>query len=130
LPGPRGGFGDRALQIFSLLPAVQLGDRLAVAAGLHAGRSSRGEAVAWVWTGTLRPSVRVVGGLETAVEVARRTSASDDGALSALRAEVGYRVDAGLRFAAGYTVLGFSGLGLSGETDESDRLYLRAEVAY
>jgi hypothetical protein len=131
LPGPRGGFGDRALQIFSLLPAVQLGDRLAVAAGLHAGRSSRGEAVAWVWTGTLRPSVRVVGGLETAVEVARRTSASDDGALSALRAEVGYRVDSGLRFATGYTVLGFSGLGLSGETtDESDRLYLRAEVAY
>ena len=131
LPGPRGGFGDRALQIFSLLPAVQLGDRLSVAAGLHAGRSSRGEAVAWVWTGTLRPSVRVVGGLETAVEVARRTSASDGGALSALRAEVGYRVDAGLRFAAGYTVVGFSGLGLSGETtDESDRLYLRAEVAY
>jgi hypothetical protein len=131
LPGARGAFGERALQVLSLLPAVRLGDRFAVAAGLHAGRSSLGEAVAWVWTGTLRPSVRVVGGLETAVEVARRTSAREGGALSALRAEVGYRVDAGLRFAAGYTVLGFSGLGLSGEmTDESDRLYLRAEVAY
>ncbi len=131
LPGPRGAFGERALQVLSLLPAVRLGDRVDVAAGLHAGRSSLGQEVAWVWTGTLRPSVRVVGGLETAVEVARRTSAREGGALSALRAEVGYRVDAGLRFAAGYTVLGFSGLGLSGETtDESDRLYIRAEVAY
>jgi hypothetical protein len=79
----------------------------------------------------VRPSVRVVGGLEAAVEVARRTSAREGESLSSLRGEVGYRVDEGLRFAAGYTVLGFSGLGLSGETtDESDRLYLRAEVAY
>ncbi|HYH99577.1 flagellar motor protein [Hyalangium sp.] len=131
LPGARGAFGDRALQVLSLLPAVRLGDRVSVAAGLHAGRSSLGDAAAWVGTGTLRPSVRVVGGLETAVEVARRTSAHEGGSLSALRAEVGYRVDEGLRFAAGYTVLGFSGLGLSEETtDESDRLYLRAELAY
>jgi hypothetical protein len=64
------------------------------------------------------------------VEVARRSSAADGESLSSIRGEVGYRVDEGLRFAAGYTVLGFSGLGLSGETDESDRLYLRAEVAY
>lgn len=131
LPGARGAFGDRALQVLSLLPAVRLGDRLAVAAGLHAGRSSLGRTAEWGVTGTLRPSVRVAGGLETAVEVARRTAASDGGALSSLRAEVGYRVDEGLRFAAGYTVLGFSGLGLSGETtDESNRLYLRAELAY
>jgi hypothetical protein len=131
LPGARGAFGDRALQVLSLLPAVRLGERVAVAAGLHAGRSSLGGAAAWGVTGTLRPSVRVVGGLETAVEVARRTSAQDGGALNSLRAEVGYRVDEGLRFAAGYTVLGFSGLGLSGETtDESNRLYLRAEIAY
>ncbi|MBN1208181.1 MAG: flagellar motor protein [Myxococcaceae bacterium] len=131
LPGPRGAFGDRSLQVFSLLPAVRLGDRLSVAAGVHAGRSSLGGEVAWGWTGTLRPTVRVVGGLETGLEVARRTSAREGEDLSSLRAEVGYRVDEGLRFAAGYTLLGFSGLGLAGETtDEADRLYLRAEVAW
>ncbi len=131
LPGERAAFGERALQVFSLLPAVRLGDRLAVAAGVHAGRSSLGSSVSWGWTGTLRPTVRVVGGLEIGVEVARRTSGGEDEALTALRGEVGYQVDEGLRLAAGYTVLGFSGLGLPGEMrDEADRLYLRAEVAY
>ncbi|WP_224360725.1 flagellar motor protein [Hyalangium versicolor] len=131
LPGTRAAFGDRALQTFSLLPAVRLGDRLAVAAGAHLGRSGLGGEGTWTGTFTLRPSVRVVGGLETAVEVARRTSAREGESLSSVRGEVGYRVDEGVRFAAGYTVLGFSGLGLSGETtDDSDRLYLRAEVAY
>jgi hypothetical protein len=131
LPGPRGAFGDRGLHLLSLLPAVRLGDRLSLAAGLHAGRSSLGSEAAWVWTGTLRPTVRVVGGLEMGLEVARRGSAREGQALSSVRGEVGYRVDEGLRLAAGYTVLGFSGLGLSGETtDEADRLYLRAEVAY
>jgi hypothetical protein len=131
LPGPRNAFGERTLQVFSLMPAVRLGDRFALAAGVHAGHTGLGESGTWRWTGTVRPSVRVVGGLETAVEVARRTSAGEGESLSSLRGEVGYRVDEGLRFAAGYTVLGFSGLGLSGETkDESDRLYLRAEVAY
>ncbi len=131
LPGPRNAFGERVLQVLSLMPAVRLGDRFALAAGVHAGHSGLGDTGTWRWTGTVRPSVRVVGGLETAVEVARRTSADEGGSLSSFRAEVGYRVDEGLRFAAGYTVLGFSGLGLSGEmTDESDRLYLRAEVAY
>ncbi|MFL5343752.1 MAG: flagellar motor protein, partial [Hyalangium sp.] len=131
LPGPRSAFGERVLQVLSLMPAVRLGDRFALAAGVHAGHSGLGSTGSWQWTGTVRPSVRVVGGLETAVEVARRTSAGEGESLSSFRAEVGYRVDEGLRFAAGYTVLGFSGLGLSGETtDESDRLYLRAEVAY
>ncbi|WP_224242907.1 flagellar motor protein [Hyalangium gracile] len=131
LPGERRAFGDRGRQVLSLLPAVRLGDRLAVAAGVHMGRSGLGSGGTWVWTGSLRPSVRVVGGLETAVEVARRTSAREGESLSSLRGEVGYRVDEGMRFAAGYTLLGFSGLGLSGETtDESNRLYLRAEMAY
>ncbi len=131
LPGPRSAFGDRTLQIFSLLPTVRLGERLAVAAGAHVGRSGLGSDSSWQWTGTVRPSVRVVGGLDAAVEVARRGSARAGESLSSLRGEVGYRVDEGLRMAAGYTVLGFNGLGLSGETtDESDRLYLRAEVAY
>jgi hypothetical protein len=131
LPGARFVFGERGLQLISLLPSVRLGDRFSLAAGLHAGRLSLGDTVEWVWTGTLRPTVRVVGGLELGVEGARRSSARAGQELSALRGEVGYRVDEGLRFAAGYTLLGFSGLGLSGEMkDEAQRLYLRAEVAY
>jgi hypothetical protein len=131
LPGSRGFFGERGLQVLSLLPSVRLGDRFSLAAGLHAGRSSLGSTSEWVWTGTLRPTVRVVGGLELGLEGARRGSALEGQELSALRGEVGYRVDEGMRFAAGYTLLGFSGLGLSGDgTDEAQRLYLRAEVAY
>ena len=130
-PGIRGAFGDRRLHTLSLMPAVRVGDRLSVAAGLHAGRASLGPSSQWVWTGTLRPSVRVVGGLEVGVEAARRTSATDGQGLDALRAEVAYRLDERLRVALGYTVLGFSGLGLGAESvDAPDRLYLRAEVAY
>jgi hypothetical protein len=131
LPGARAAFGERALQLFSLLPAVKLGDRLSVAAGLHAGRSSLENSVRWVWTGTVRPAVRVVGGLEVGAELARRTASPEGERLTAVRAEVAYRVDERLRLAAGYTLLGFSGLGLTAEsTENQDRLYLRAEVAY
>ncbi|WP_426752856.1 flagellar motor protein [Myxococcus sp. Y35] len=131
LPGLRSAFGDRALQTFSLLPAVRLGDRLSVAAGLHAGRSSVEDTARWVWTGTLRPAVRVVGGLEVGAELARRTASPEGERLTAVRAEVAYRVDERLRLATGYTLLGFSGLGLEpGSSDNQDRLYLRAEVAY
>jgi hypothetical protein len=131
LPGARAAFGDRALQVFSLLPAVRVGDRLSVGAGLHAGRSSLADSVRWVWTGTVRPAVRVVGGLEVGAELARRTASPEGERLTAMRAEVAYRVDERLRVATGYTLLGFSGLGLTGDsTDNQDRLYLRAEVAY
>ncbi|NMO14073.1 flagellar motor protein [Pyxidicoccus fallax] len=130
-PGTRAAFGDRALHVFSLLPAVRLGDRLSVAAGLHAGRSSLEDSVRWVWTGSVRPAVRVVGGLEVGAELARRTASPEGERLTAVRAEVAYRVDERLRLAAGYTLLGFSGLGLTDDsTENQDRLYLRAEVAY
>ncbi|CAM3130858.1 flagellar motor protein [Corallococcus soli] len=130
-PGVRSAFGDRVLQTLSLMPAVRVGDRLAVAAGLHTGRSSLGDSARWVWTGTLRPSVRVVGGLEVAVEAAQRTSAADGQDLTSLRTEVAYRLEERLRVALGYTVLGFSGLGLGADSvDAPDRLYLRAELAY
>ncbi|WP_208726204.1 flagellar motor protein, partial [Corallococcus terminator] len=49
-PGVRSVFGDRTLQTLSLMPAVRVGDRLSVAAGLHAGRSSLGDSARWVWT--------------------------------------------------------------------------------
>jgi len=131
LPGTRSAFGERTLQTFSLLPALRLGDRFALAAGGHLGRSSLGGASVWVFTGTLRPSVRVVGGLEVAMEGARRTTAPAGESLESLRGELGYRVDDRLRVAAGYTLLGFTGLGMTEEaSDGADRLYLRAELAY
>ncbi|MCP3105158.1 flagellar motor protein [Myxococcus sp. K15C18031901] len=131
LPGARMAFGDRALQVLSLMPAVRVGDRFALAAGLHAGRTSLEDSARWVWTGTVRPSFRVVGGLEVAAEGARRTSSPEGDRLTAVRAEVAYRMDERLRMAVGYTLLGFSGLGLTSETsDDQDRLYLRAELAY
>jgi hypothetical protein len=75
--------------------------------------------------------VKVVGGLELAAEVARRTSAPDGGELTALRGELGYRVDDRVLLALGYTAFGFSGLGLSaGSADSQDRVYVRAELAY
>ncbi|MBN9685993.1 flagellar motor protein [Corallococcus sp. NCSPR001] len=130
-PGARFAFGDRVLQTVSLMPAVRLGERFSVASGLHVGRSSLGDSSRWVWTGTLRPSVRLLGAVEVAVEAARRTSAADGQGLTALRPEVAYRLDERLRVALGYTVLGFSGLGLEAESDNApDRLYLRAEVAW
>jgi hypothetical protein len=131
LPGERAAFGERGQQIISLLPAVRVGERFALAAGLHASRSNRGEVAIWVFTGSLRPSVRVVGGLEVAAEAALRSVAPEGEALGSLRGEVAYRVDERLRVAAGYTLLGFTGTGLPEETrDGSDRLYLRAELAY
>ncbi|MGZ3461180.1 MAG: hypothetical protein ACXU86_22045, partial [Archangium sp.] len=103
----------------------------ALAAGLHVGRSNRAAVAIWVLTGSLRPSVRVVGGLEVAVEAAARSTAPEDESLGSLRGEVAYRVDERLRVAAGYTLLGFTGTGLPEEAQSgSDRLYLRAEVAY
>ncbi|GEN09103.1 hypothetical protein SAMN05443572_105361 [Myxococcus fulvus] len=131
LPGTRSAFGDRALQILSLMPAVRVGDRFSVAAGLHAGRSELRGSSRWVWTGTVRPAVRVVGAVEVAAEAARRTASLDGERLTAVRAEVAYRMDERLRMAVGYTLLGFSGLGLATESSENqDRLYLRAELAY
>jgi hypothetical protein len=131
LPGERSVFGERAQQVISLLPAVRLGERFGLAAGLHVGRSNRDDVAIWVLTGSLRPSVRVVGGWEVAVEAAGRSVAPEDESLGSLRGEVAYRVDERLRIAAGYTLLGFTGTGLPEETHEgSDRLYLRAELAY
>jgi hypothetical protein len=131
LPGERSVFGERGQQIISLLPAVRLGDRFALAAGLHASLSSRDDVAIWVLTGSLRPSLRVVGGLEVAVEAARRSVAPEGESLSSFRGEVAYRVDERLRVAVGYTLLGFTGTGLPVEAhDGSDRLYLRAELAY
>ncbi|MBF5044222.1 flagellar motor protein [Aggregicoccus sp. 17bor-14] len=128
-PGEGSVLGERALQVFSLLPALQLGGRVGLAGGAHLGRSGLGGSALWVFTGSVRPSVRVVGGLEVAAELLRRSVAQDGDSLHAVRAELAYRFDERLRLAAGYGVLGFRGLGMSPTPDEG-RVYLRAEAAY
>ncbi len=130
LPG-RAPFAEKGLQVVSLMPALRLGQRFALAAGGHVGWSDAAGNGGTVLSGTLRPSVKVVGGLELAVEVARRSAALDGGELTALRGEAGYRLNEQMMLALGYTVFGFSGLGLSdGAADSRDRVYLRAELAY
>ncbi len=123
--------GERALQLLSIQPALRLGDRFGIAAGLHAGWSTVDGNDATVLSGSLRPSVRVVGGLELAAEVARRSTAPDEGELNALRGEVGYQFNENLKMAAGYTFLGYTGLGVAPQDEgDRDRLYLRAEAAW
>ncbi len=123
--------GERDLQLLSVQPALRLGDRFGLSAGFHAGWSSVQGDGAIVLSGSLRPSVRVVGGLELAAEVARRSSAPDEGELNAVRGEVGYQFNEALRMAAGYTFVGYTGLGVvPQEEGDRDRLYLRAEAAW
>jgi hypothetical protein len=130
LAPPRRGFGTRTLRHASVMPSLKLTDRLAIAAGAHLGWSTVDGIGAFVLSGSLRPSVRVIGGLELAAEVARRSAAPDGGELSALRGEVGYRFGPDLMLAAGYSALGFTGLGLSAEDAKQDRLYLRGEATW
>lgn len=126
-PPPR-AFGERTLQVVSLLPAYTFG-RFSLAAGAHLGLSEDGDAHATVLSGSVRPGLRVWRGVEVALEAARRTADLGGGGLTALRGELGYRLGAHALIAAGYTFFGYSGLGLSPTPDGSqDRLYLRAEL--
>jgi hypothetical protein len=130
-PLARAGFAEKGLQVVSLMPSLRLGQRFAVAAGAHAGWSYAAGNSALVLSGSLRPSVKVVAGLELAAEVARRSAAPDGGELTALRGEAGYRLNEQMMLAVGYTAFGFSGLGFSSDAaDSRDRVYLRAELAY
>ena len=124
------GLGDRFLRRASLMPSIRLGDRFSLAAGGHLGWSTLDGTRAMIITGSLRPSVRIIGDVEVAAEVARRSSAPDGGELNAVRGEVGYRFGPELMLAAGYSVLGFTGLGLTPADSEQDRLYLRGEAAW
>lgn len=121
------GPSERRLHLVSLLPAVKLTQRFALGAGGHLALTPEGA----VLSASLRPSVRIIAGLEIALEGAVRTSNPDGGSLSSLRGEVGYRFDQRFFIGAGYTAFGFSGTGIdSGATGSRDRLYLRTEVAY
>ncbi len=127
-PVARGTFAQRRLDLFSLLPTLKVSNRFSVGGGLHVAFTDEG---GLFLAASLRPSVRVIGGLEVAAEVARRSSAPDLGGLTALRGEVGWRFDDRFLVAAGFTFLGYSGTGIDlGQTGSRDRAYLRAEVAY
>ena len=122
---------DTGLQIISFMPAVHIGSRLTVAGGAYLGISSTPGSESLTVSGSLRPSVRVLGDLEVGAEVARRSRAADGGDLSAVRGEAGYRVSDSMLVAVGYTAYGYSGMGLSThDTDSRDRFYVRAEMAY
>lgn len=130
-PTSRGFYGERLLHVISLLPTYSFADRLRVAAGGHLAWVGTEAGGGWVFTASLRPSVRVWEGLEVGAEIARRSVATDGGELTSVRAELGYRFNAQMMFAIGYTALGFQGLGFNdGQSDARDRLYVRAEVGY
>ena len=122
--------GEYVLQTLSLLPALHLGTRVAISAGANAGILAQAGTNALVLSASLRPSVRVVGGLEVAAEVARRSSAPDGGQLGSVRAELGYRMGDQFLMALGFTALGYSGLGLDPTVRQPERIYLRGEAAY
>lgn len=121
---------ERTLHLASLMPGLHFGDRVTVAAGLHLGLTTLALGQQLIVSGSLRPGVRVVGGLELAVEGAARTAGANGG-LVALRGEAGWRFDDRFLLAAGYSFFGFSGLGVDPALDDSgSRAYLRAEVGY
>jgi hypothetical protein len=122
--------GEYVLQTLSVLPALHLGNRVTISAGANAGILSQAGTNALVLSASLRPSVRVVGGLEVAAEVARRSSAPDGGQLGSVRAELGYRMRDEFLMALGFTAQGYSGLGFDPTARQPDRLYLRGELAY
>jgi hypothetical protein len=130
LPRSRTDAGERGFNAVSLLPSVRLSKRVGVGMGMHFGQTFEGGNSAFVLSGSVRPSFNVVGGLEVAAEVAARTSAPDRGELHAVRGELGYRFNEQLLMAAGYTLLGFEGIGLSFERENHDRAYVRAEVGF
>jgi hypothetical protein len=115
--------------VLSLLPSIHVMSRLRLAAGGHLQWLNG----AWTVIGSLRPSVRIIGGLELGVEGAGRTRNTDGSGYGALRAEVGYRfVSDSFLLAAGGTIIGFTNVDptLLSTTSPASRFYVRGEVAY
>ena len=131
LPPDRGQLAERRFQSVSLMPSFALGDRVTLGAGGHLGAATTEGVTSTVVSGWLRPAVRIWNGLEIAGEVAHRSAAPAGESLDALRGEVGYRFDQVATLALGYSFFGFNGNGLPSPVPErTDRLYLRAELAY
>jgi hypothetical protein len=121
-----GGF-EQVQHVVSLLPTMRFGDRFALGGGGHAAFGSVGN----LFSASLRPSVRIIWGLEAAVEGAARTLAPDSGSLTALRAELGYRFDTHFFAGGGYSLFGYSGTGLdAGAPGSNNRGYVRLEAAW
>src|SRR5690606_33457582 len=118
------------LQTVSLLPAWDLTDRFTLGGGVHLGLASAESETQRILSGSLRPALRVVGALEVAAEVAARTHAPERESLWAVRTELAWRMARQGRLALGYTLVGYSGLGLPGDPLGDDRLYLRGELAW
>lgn len=121
--------GTELVHLVSVRPSVVLFDRLRLGAGLHAGFYRTGGATT-VLAASVRPAVRIVGGLEAAVEYARRSIAPGGEALDAFRVEAAYWFDQMLGVALGYNLHGYSGDGVDPRSTQSDRIYLRLEAAY
>jgi hypothetical protein len=129
---PPGGLRpERAFQIASFVPALRIADRVTLWGGVHAGWSSEAAQEGLVLSASLRPAVQVVGGLEVAGEVARRSADLDGGELTAVRGEAGWRFGDRMYLGLGYTFLGFNGTGVvpPAAGERHDRLYARAEMA-
>jgi hypothetical protein len=109
----------------SLLPSIKLSDRFSLYAGGHFQHDEAG----FTAVASLRPTVRVVGGLEVGIEGAL-SSMKIAGELYAARAEVGYRFNSSLLLAVGATLLGFKSLDATSTDGDANRLYVRAEAAY
>jgi len=129
---PAGGREARARRLYHLLalrPSLQVGERFRLGSGVHVGLFN-GSDPDTVLAGSIRPSVRIVGGLEAAVEAARRSIAPEGEAMNAYRVELGYWLEETLGVAVGYNVYGFSGTGVEPGPARTDRIYLRLEAAY
>jgi len=120
-----GDFDELFRHRVSLLPSVRLFSRVTLHGGAHLQYDNGGLMV----MATLRPTVRVVGGLELGVEGAI-TSTAIQGSLTALRAEVGYRFGDAFLLAVGGTIIGFNGLDAMPADGNANRIYVRAEAAY
>ncbi len=111
----------------SLMPSIHVFSRLTIAAGGHLQWLNG----AWTVLGSLRPSVRVFYGLELAAEAAVRTRDLDGQGLTALRAEVGYRLADSFLLAVGATIIGYQNIEVAvPSTGQTNRFYVRGEVAY
>ncbi|MBL8951279.1 MAG: flagellar motor protein, partial [Myxococcaceae bacterium] len=130
LPPSRGGIAESTRHLVSVLPSVVLFDRLRISGGAHLQLTMiDGAPVDVQLVASLRPSVRVIGGLELAAEVGRRSADPDGEGLTTLRGELGYRYS-GFLIAGGYTMLGYRANPMDPAATNSGRVYLRAEVAY
>jgi hypothetical protein len=128
LPDPARGAEQRSHTI-SLLPSIHLLSRLTVSAGGHVQWLNG----AWGVLGSIRPAVRIIGGLEAGLEAAARSNDVDGMGYGALRAEVGYRfLSDSFLLAVGGTIIGYQQLDstmLPG-TGSVSRFYVRGEMAY